>query len=78
MRWILTVVAVVGLVGAWFTHSGTAFGLMLLVGILAALAAAFAFAQARIDGNAQPELIADPEVEALRARLRARPSGKDA
>lgn len=70
MRWILTAVAILGLTGAWFASSGAGFGWLLFIGICAALAAALAFAHARISGNAQPEMISDRQIEALRAAVR--------
>ncbi len=70
MRWILLVVAVAGLFGSWWSSSPVWFGIGLAVGILASIAAALAFAQARIENSAQPEFMTDPEIEALRSAVR--------
>ncbi|MGA7295923.1 MAG: hypothetical protein WBW92_00250 [Rhodanobacteraceae bacterium] len=70
MRWILLVIAVAGLFGSWWSTSPVWFGLGLATGILASIAAALAFAQARIENSAQPEFMTDPEIEALRSAVR--------
>lgn len=70
MRWLLLIVAIVGLLGSWWSASPFWFGTGLVVGVVAAVAAALAFAQARIDDSAQPEIMADPEIEALKSAVR--------
>ena len=70
MRWLLVLVAVVCLGGAWWARSALWFGLGLAVGVIAAIAAALAFAQARIEGSSQAEVLTDPEIEALKAAVR--------
>lgn len=70
MRWLLMIVAVICLLGAWWTASALWFGLVLALGVVAAIAAALAFAQARIEGHAQPEWISDRDIESLKTAVR--------
>ncbi len=70
MRWLLVLVAVSGLLGSWWISSPLWFGLGLLIGVISALAAALAFAQARIESSAQPELMSDHAIEALKLAVR--------
>ena len=75
MRWLLVLVAVGCLGGAWWASSAAGFVLMLAVGVIASLAAALAFAKVRIEGTSQPEVLSDPEIEALRSAARRKASG---
>lgn len=70
MRWLLLLVAVWGLFGSWWLASPFWFGFGLVTGILASVAAAIAFAQARIENSTQPEFMSDPEIEVLRSTVR--------
>ncbi len=70
MRWLLMLVAVLFLFGSWWASSALWFGLGLAVGVIVAIGAALAFAQVRIEGNAQTDLLTDPEIEALKAAVR--------
>jgi hypothetical protein len=59
MRWILLVATLLSW-GLCFTRHGPgAMAWWLLAGIIGAIATVFAFAQARIDANARPELHPD-------------------
>lgn len=69
MRWLLLLIALAGLVGTVTSDTPGMFGLSLAAFVLGALAAALAFAQARIEGNARPEDISQVDLEALKRSL---------
>ena len=56
MRWLLLLATLLSWVLCFTRHGPGAMGLWLLVGIVGAVATALAFAQARIEANAQPDL----------------------
>lgn len=70
MRWILTALALLGLLIALTTRSPGWMGLGILLLLGGAIAAAFAFAQARIDASSRPEHLSDAEIAALKAALK--------
>lgn len=69
MRWLLLLIALTGLFGTVASDTAGMFTLSLVAFILGSLAAAFAFAQARIEGNARPESISQVDMEALKRSL---------
>lgn len=70
MRWLLLAVAVVCLLGIWFTQSAWIFGWGLVLGFVAAFAAALAFAHARIEGHEPSRTLSGAEIEALQQAVR--------
>lgn len=70
MRWILAAVALLGLLIALTTRTPGWMGLGVLLALFGAIAAVFAFAQARIDASSRPEQLSDGEIAALKAALK--------
>lgn len=69
MRWLWLSATLLCWMLCFTRHSPGAMGLWLLLGVIGAIATALAFAQARIEANAQP----DPVIEFLRSRPRNKP-----
>lgn len=59
MRWLLLFATLLSWVLCLTRHSAGAMGLWLVVGIFGAIATGLAFAQARIEANARPEMMLD-------------------
>ncbi|HET7333138.1 hypothetical protein [Dyella sp.] len=59
MRWLLLCATGLSWVLCVTRHSAGAFGFWLLMGIVGAIATVLGFAQARIEANAQPEMLLD-------------------
>ena len=76
MRWLLLLVAVGSFAMVFATHSAGWMALELFIGIVAAIAAVFAFAGARIGDTARQETLSDAELEHLRQTLRAQGAPK--
>ncbi|WP_062535694.1 hypothetical protein [Mizugakiibacter sediminis] len=70
MRWILAAIALLGLLIALTTRSPGWMGVGILLALGGAIAAVFAFAQARIDATSRPEYLSDAEIAALKAALK--------
>lgn len=75
MHWLFGLISLVAFVGAFLSHSAGWMALGLLVGVLAAIAAVFALAGARIDAGSRQEQISDTELELLRASMRPQRDG---
>lgn len=71
MQWLFSLVAVAAFAMLFMTHSAGWMALELVVGLVAATAAVFAFASARIGDSARQESLSDAEMEALRKAVRS-------
>jgi hypothetical protein len=69
VRWLWLLATLLSWVLCFTRHGPGAMALWLLFGMIGAIATALAFAQARIEANAQPELPLEP----LRKQLRDKP-----
>lgn len=72
MRWLLLFATLLSWVLCLTRHGPGAMAFWLLLGLAGVLATALAFAQARIEANAQPE----PSMELIRQQQRQKPSAE--
>jgi hypothetical protein len=70
MRWLWLFATLLSWVLCLTRHGPGAMAFWLLLGLVGVLATALAFAQARIEANAQPE----PSMELIRKQQRQKPS----
>lgn len=69
MRWVLVLLSIAGFFAAFLSRTPGLLGLCLLLGFACAIAAVFAFAHARIEGNARPETLNEADLLAYKATL---------
>jgi hypothetical protein len=70
MRWFWLLATLLSWVLCFTRHGAGALGFWLLLGLVGAIGTTLAFAQARIEANAQPE----PIIEIMRDRVNNKPS----
>ena len=70
MRWLWLLATLLSWVLCFTRHGPGAMGIWLLLGLIGLIGTALAFAQARIEANAQPE----PIIELMRERQNNKPS----
>jgi hypothetical protein len=75
MRWLLLLFALLGFALGFSAKTPGLMGLGLVLGFVFLLVAFFAFAAARVAANTRPDsaLLADKDINALRASLRSKP-----
>jgi hypothetical protein len=70
MVWGLALVALIAFMLAFISHSAGWMGLGLLIGFIAAIAAALVFIDRHVRASSRPEHMTDREIEALRSTVR--------
>ncbi len=76
MRWILTIIAILGFLIALSTHSPGLLAFGIFLGLSCGVGAALAFIDVHIQANSRSEYMSPGEVDALKATLK--PSSPDA